>query len=339
VSRARKSLGLSIFLAGATFAGCVAPDAGSGPNKPARETPTDGAAISGDAQTTPVDQPSSSGGVGGANAAGGTTGGAGAGGSGGGAGGAMGATDATTQTPSNRDANTSEVAPPSPDATPTTDGGNSNTDAAPYPLQYEQTFSAATSLMDMVFANPGGWQHDATGGVGSLSLFRAGGYSPPFRSPTSIALVATKKFGSFVMELEVMQTGAEYGHRDFCLFFGFQDPSHFYYAHVASAQDGVSHEIHIVNNADRRAITSGGNKGYDWGRGVWRRLRLVRDVQAGTIEVYGEGQTAPILTANSKVFAAGYVGFGSFDDTGRIRNVRVWAAETIDGRPNYFTAK
>jgi hypothetical protein len=85
--------------------------------------------------------------------------------------------------------------------------------------------------------------------------------------------------------------------------------------------------VHIVNNAARTAITSGGNKGYDWGRNVWRRLRVVRDIQAGTIDVYGEGQAAPILRANNKIFGTGYIGFGSFDDTGRIRNVRIWAAE------------
>jgi hypothetical protein len=38
--------------------------------------------------------------------------------------------------------------------------------------------------------------------------------------------------------------------------------------------------------------------------------------------------TKPIMTAQDKTFDWGLVGFGSFDDTGRVRAMRLWANET-----------
>jgi hypothetical protein len=228
------------------------------------------------------------------------------------------------------------------DASPVVDAAGMSTDASGgYPLNYDQPFSSPASLADMVFSNPNGWRYETVdGGLGALSLFQNGGYSPPYRSPTGIALFALRQFGSFVMEVDAMQTGADYGHRDVCLFFGFKDPSHFYYAHIATAPDAVSHQIHIVNNADRTAITLTRSNGYDWGRNVWRHLRLVRDIDTGVIEVYAEGgMPNPVLTANDKTFGMGYIGLGSFDDVARFRNLRVYSANTLDGRPNFFTAK
>src|SRR5882757_8189202 len=88
----------------------------------------------------------------------------------------------------------------------------------------------------------------------------------------------------FVLDLEVMQTGIDYGHRDACFSFGVQDPSHFYYAHVATTQDAVAHQIHIVNGAPRTAITLTSTTGCDWGRNVWRHMQVVRDIDSGLIE-------------------------------------------------------
>ena len=36
----------------------------------------------------------------------------------------------------------------------------------------------------------------------------------------------------------------------------------------------------------------------------------------------------PIMTAEDANFGSGWVGFGSFDDTGKVDNVRIWAPST-----------
>jgi hypothetical protein len=225
-----------------------------------------------------------------------------------------------------------------PDVVPAGDG-DAGAVATPYPLRYEQTFDSPTSLADMVFANPTGWIHEVVDGKGAIAT-TGGGYGPPQASPTRIGLIAVRQFRSFVLEAELMQTGTDYGHRDMCVFFGFQDPKHFYYAHIATAPDAVSHQIHIVNNAPRTAITTMRSTGFDWGRNAWKKIRVVRDVDSGKIEIYGPDDPAkPIMTASDKTFGAGYIGFGSFDDTGRVRNVKVWADAVVEQKPTFFTAK
>ena len=44
-----------------------------------------------------------------------------------------------------------------------------------------------------------------------------------------------------------------------------------------------------------------------------------------------------LLTANDKTFSDGYLGFGSFDNTGQVKNVQVWAAASTPGAPDFFS--
>ena len=53
----------------------------------------------------------------------------------------------------------------------------------------------------------------------------------------------------------------------------------------------------------------------------------MRDAGSGLIEVYFDKMNVPIMKATDKTFGKGQVGFGTFDDTGRIDNVRVWTRE------------
>jgi hypothetical protein len=65
----------------------------------------------------------------------------------------------------------------------------------------------------------------------------------------------------------------------------------------------------------------------------------VRDVESGAMAIYDlDVPNEPILTANDKRFTDGYVGFGSFDNTGQVRNVKVWAATSTPGAPDFFSA-
>ena len=42
------------------------------------------------------------------------------------------------------------------------------------------------------------------------------------------------------------------------------------------------------------------------------------------------------MVAKDKTFGAGYVGFGSFDDTGMAANIRVWAPAVQTKRTEFF---
>lgn len=159
---------------------------------------------------------------------------------------------------------------------------------------------------------------------GDVVLTAQGGakYAPPHRSPLNIALLDAPAFGDFVLDLEMQQTGREYGHRDLCLFFGHQGPAQYYYVHIASKADPNAHNVFLVDGAPRRSFAQRTTEGIDWGSpDSWHRVRLVR--MGASIRVYFDDLETPVMEAEDSTFSVGRIGFGSFDDQGRFRRVRI----------------
>src|SRR6266403_5984287 len=103
-----------------------------------------------------------------------------------------------------------------------------------YKLLFEQKFDAESSIKDFIFTDSKAWKWSKEENGGALDLTQQSEYTPVLRSPLNIALIADRVFTDFVLEADLIQTGKEYGHRDMCLFFGVQEPSHFYYAHIST---------------------------------------------------------------------------------------------------------
>ncbi len=155
------------------------------------------------------------------------------------------------------------------------------------------------------------------------SLYRQSQYEPPVRSPFNIARIQDLSVSDFVVQARMEQTGAEYGHRDMVVVFGYQDPSHFYYVHIATKSDAAANSIFIVNGQPRTSIAKERTNGTDWSTGL-HDVRIVRNSTTGSIEVYFDNMDKPIMRAEDKTFLAGGIGFGSFDDTGNLDDVVVW---------------
>ena len=149
---------------------------------------------------------------------------------------------------------------------------------------------------------------------------------PSVRSPFNIALIADKQFGDFVLEADLIQTGREYGHRDMCLFFGYQDDSHLHYVHFGKKADDHANQIFIVNNSPRKKISTKSTDGTNWDD-EWHHARIVRDVKSGKIDVYFDDMKNPVMTAVDKTFTWGRVGLGSFDDTGNFDDIRLYGEQ------------
>src|SRR5436190_737431 len=193
-----------------------------------------------------------------------------------------------------------------------------------YKLLYEQNFEKPDAIHDFVMTDPQAWKVTKSEKGSALELVTQSKYKPAYRSPFNIALIKNKTFGDFVLEADVIQTGKEYGHRDMCFFFSFQNPEQFYYAHVATAADEHAHNIFIVNQKPRTKIAKTTTKGVNWGLDIWHHVRLERKISDGTVKVYFDDMTLPIMVAEDKTFGEGLVGFGSFDDTGKVANVKIW---------------
>jgi hypothetical protein len=193
-----------------------------------------------------------------------------------------------------------------------------------YTLLFRESFEGESAMEKFVFSDPGAWRYSAEGGQGALELHRQSKYRPRVRSPYNIALIADRQFGDFILEADLVQTGREYGHRDMCLFFGFKDPANFYYAHIATKADPHAHNVFLVNDEPRVAIAEKTTAGVNWGLDVWHKVRLERTLEDGMIKVFFDDMSEPIMVAEDKHFDYGMIGFGSFDDTGKVANIRIW---------------
>lgn len=154
------------------------------------------------------------------------------------------------------------------------------------------------------------------------SLFQQSTYEPPHRSPVNFSLLDDVYLGDFVLDAQLKSTVADYGHRDMCLVFGYQDAAHFYYVHFGKQTDDHANQVFVVNDAPRTKISTRTSEGTNWDD-AWHRVRIVRKVDEGTIEVYFDDFESPVMTAQDTTFAWGQVGIGSFDDTGDWDNIRV----------------
>ena len=176
---------------------------------------------------------------------------------------------------------------------------------------FAEDFEAGTERWELV--DPKSWALGEHGLGKSLAIIqRESEYTPAVRSPLHIALIKDLELADFELTLKVKSTKDTGAHRDCCLFFNYQDPTHFYYVHFGAKPDPASGQIFIVNDAPRTPLTSNTN-GFEWDDD-WHEIRLRRDSQSGTIEVYFDDMETPRLVAKDTTFGKGRIGIGSFDD-------------------------
>jgi hypothetical protein len=173
------------------------------------------------------------------------------------------------------------------------------------------------------FKDPLSWRFVEQEGQRVLSQFlKDSQYRPPHRSPLHMALWKDDSFGDFQFDCWLKSTHAEYGHRDVCLFFGYQAPDQFYYVHLASEMDDRANQIFLVNRSDRVKISETTSKGTRWDD-RWHHVRITREVASGKIAVYFDDLEQPVMTATDTTLGAGQFGVGSFDDTADFRRIEI----------------
>lgn len=175
------------------------------------------------------------------------------------------------------------------------------------------------------FGDQSAWTWSDEGGTRVLSLHRQQNFKPKVRSPFNLAWLSTPEWKSFTLTVEARLTKFDASNNDLCIAFGRQDETRFYYAHLGVRADGVHHQIHLVDHADRRAITATRTTGTPWKPGIWHRLKIVHDATAGKITVYFDDMEQTVLTAEDKTLTHGWIGLGSFDDLGQFRNLEIRA--------------
>jgi len=155
------------------------------------------------------------------------------------------------------------------------------------------------------------------------TVIRVSNYKPPHRSPHNISLIKDLAVSDFIFTAKVQSTADTGGHRDMCIFFNYQDPANFYYVHMGKKPDPNSSQIMIVDDAPRKPITENESPGVPW-TGDWHKVKVVRKVDTGAIEIYFDDMDKPIMVATNKTFKAGQIGVGSFDDLGNWDDIKIY---------------
>lgn len=183
------------------------------------------------------------------------------------------------------------------------------------PLVFSEDFESG-NLSRWSATDPTAWKIETENGSQVLHQFRQSQVATPVRCPFNRAVVRGVFVGDFQLDVDVQSTTRDYPHRSLCLFFGYQDPSHFYYVHLGQAADDHANQIFIVDGAPRLKISKTSTTGTPWDE-KWHHVRIQRQVESGETRVYFDDLKTPAMTARDTKFAWGEVGIGSFDDTGR----------------------
>lgn len=147
------------------------------------------------------------------------------------------------------------------------------------------------------------------------------------RAPTSWSVLKDFDVTSFVFTGRVKcRADTTNIYRSVVIVFHYQDPTHFYYAHFAAISDQVHNIIGLVNGKDRVKINR-----EPLGQSIPRLkdlkfhdFKVIYEAETGEIKAYLDDMTTPILTANDKTLSHGFVGVGSFDDTGSFDDIKLW---------------
>ena len=163
------------------------------------------------------------------------------------------------------------------------------------------------------------WSVESAAANRAKSYLRVSGpskYQPPHRSPHSVLLLKDVVVSDFELDVRVQNTNVNAGnHRDLCFFWGYQDPAHFYYAHLGAKPDPHSSQIFIVNGAARKMITANESPGIPWSDD-WHDVRVRFQSESGLMQVYFDDMQSPVFVARDTTFSWGRVGLGTFDDNG-----------------------
>lgn len=171
------------------------------------------------------------------------------------------------------------------------------------------------------YGDPAAWEWTGAGDDAVLSLKKQSEFKPKVRSPFNLAWFSGGQWDSFTLNAEVRLDLFNKGNNDVCIAFSKESDTKFYYAHLGEKADAVHLQLHLVNDADRKAITTQGAETLPWKPEAWHQVKVVRNAADGTIKVWFDGRE--VLAATDKTLGKGAVGLGSFDDLGSFRNVRI----------------
>lgn len=167
------------------------------------------------------------------------------------------------------------------------------------------------------------WKIDAEDGATVLHLADAKEPLEGPRRPIQFALTTVPRYDKVTVQADVKPLG-----KSVILVFAYRDAAHFDYAHLSidtGARVPTHNGIFHVYGGERVRISDTGGRPAFARNDRWYRVKLTHDARTGAVAVTVDGEAVPALHAVDMSLGPGGIGFGSFDETGAFRNVRISA--------------
>jgi hypothetical protein len=151
---------------------------------------------------------------------------------------------------------------------------------------------------------------------------------PGVRRPQEFAIYVPYEFRGFSLSAQVRcDRDPSVAYRDAVIIFGWQDETHFYYAHLSGATDEWHNALVRVDGQTRKSLVPVGQRPPPTLKDkAWHKVDVLRDAKAGTIEVYVDAYDAsarPVFRVVDRAYEWGHIGVGSFDDHASFANVKI----------------
>jgi hypothetical protein len=179
--------------------------------------------------------------------------------------------------------------------------------------------------------NPEDWSVLRNGANHVYALTRPFSNGVP-RRPIQISLLKKRAFADFTFTVRVRRPDPTMG--SLVLLFGYQDETHFYYAHLSedsSSKTLMHNGLFIVDGAPRRRIGTA-EAAAILPDTDWHRIRIVREVTSGRMALYVDDVPQAVLEAIDHRFQWGQIGLGSFHEVGYFDDVTVTGTRTTGGK-------
>ena len=171
-----------------------------------------------------------------------------------------------------------------------------------------------------VVPEAGDWQVQKEGATEILHLATPRGPLPGPRRPIQFAL------SDMAMREATVEADIQPLKRSVIIVYAYQDEAHFNYAHLSTdtaMKQPVHNGIFHVFGGERVRISSQAGAASFPAINRWYHVKLVFDGPTGTVNVQVDGQPVPALQAVDLSLTHGKIGFGSFDETGDFKNVKI----------------
>jgi hypothetical protein len=160
----------------------------------------------------------------------------------------------------------------------------------------------------------GMWEILNENGNSIAALTQAGEQPGGVRRPTGFLLLPQFAWSDYTFSLRAKTLEpATIVHRDVVLIFGYVDATHFYYVHVSSDSDDKYHNIIMKVDGENRSTIDQQVKPFAPLTDNWHQIKVTHE-SSGSIRVFVDDLSTPLMTAEDSTYPAGAIGFGAFDD-------------------------